>query len=91
MSAFAWNSSKNEVLKAECRVSFEEVIEHLAAGDLLDIVEHPHQEKYRGQRILIVRMHDDAWVVPFVEADAEIVLKTFIPSRKATRKYLRGG
>ena len=90
MPRFAWNSSKNEVLKAERGVSFEEVIEHLAAGDLLDNVEHPHQEKYRGQRILIVRMHDYAWLVPFVETGDEVFLKTIIPSRKATRDYLGG-
>lgn len=54
------------------------------------IVEHPHQEKYRGQRILIVRMHDYAWLVPFVETRDEVFLKTIIPSRKATRDYLGG-
>jgi hypothetical protein len=91
MSPFAWDSLKNEALKAERKVSFEEVIEHIASGDLLDVVEHPNQEKYRGQRILIVKMHAYAWLVPFVEAEGEVFLKTIIPSRKATRKYLGGG
>ncbi len=91
MTQFAWNSKKNDLLKAERDVSFEDVVQRIAVGDLLDVVEHPNQEKYHGQRILIVRMHAYAWLVPFVEADDEIFLKTIIPSRKATRKYLGGG
>jgi uncharacterized DUF497 family protein len=91
MTQFAWNSKKNDLLKAERGVSFEDVVQRIAVGDLLDVVEHPNQEKYRGQRILIVRMHAYAWLVPFVEAEGEVFLKTIIPSRKATRKYLGGG
>ena len=91
MSPFAWDSLKNEALKAERRISFEEVIDHIATGDLLDVVEHPNQKKYRGQRILIVKMHAYAWLVPLIETEGEIFLKMIIPSRKATRKYLGGG
>lgn len=61
---------------------------HIAIGDVLDIVEYPNPEKYKGQRIFIVKMRDYAWLVPFVESEDEIFLKTIIPSRKATRKYL---
>lgn len=89
MKAFAWNEEKNQQLKAKRGISFEEVIVHIAAGDLLDIVEHPHPEKYRGQRIFIVKIRDYVWLVPFVESENEIFLKTIIPSRKATKRYLR--
>ena len=58
--------------------------------DLLDIVEHPHQERYKGQKIFIVNINNYAYLVPFVESEREIFLKTIIPSRRATRKYLRG-
>jgi hypothetical protein len=88
---YVWNREKNQRLKAERNVSFEEVLIHVANGDVLDIVEHPNQEKYRGQRIFIVRIRDYAWLVPFVESETELFLKTIIPSRKATAKYLRGG
>jgi len=86
MKIYAWNEEKNKLLKAERGVSFEEVILHIATGDLLDIVEHPHVEKYKGQRIFIVKIHDYAWLVPFLESEEEIFLKTIIPSRKATKK-----
>ncbi len=88
MKTYVWNEEKNQRLKSERGVSFEEIIVHIAIGDVLDIVEHPNPEKYKGQRIFIVKMRDYAWLVPFVESEDEIFLKTIIPSRKATRKYL---
>lgn len=90
MKTYAWNEEKNQQLKTERGISFEEVLVHIAAGDLLDIVEHSHPEKYKGQRIFIVKMRDYVWLVPFVESEDEIFLKTIIPSRKATRRYLGG-
>ena len=88
MKAYAWNKEKNRLLKAERDVSFEQVVVYIAAGDLLDIVEHPNPDKYERQRVFIVKMHEYTWLVPFVETDDEIFLKTIIPSRKATKKYL---
>ncbi len=90
MKTYAWNAEKNRRLQKERGVSFEEALVHIAAGDLLDIVAHPDQEKYPGQRMFIIRMRDYVWLVPFVETESEIFLKTIIPSRKATRKYLGG-
>jgi len=88
VKTYVWNEEKNQRLKSERGVSFEEIIVHIAIGDVLDIVEHPNPEKYKGQRIFIVKMRDYAWLVPFAESEDEIFLKTIIPSRKATRKYL---
>ena len=90
MKYFSWNIEKNEQLKKERGISFEEVVFHIERGQLLDIVEHPNQEKYTGQRIFIVHINDYVYLVPFVEDEQEIFLKTIIPSRKATKKYLRG-
>jgi len=88
MKTYAWSEEKNQLLKAERNISFEEVITHIAVGDLLDIIKHTNPEKYKGQRIFIVKMRNYAWLVPFVETENEIFLKTIIPSRKATKKYL---
>jgi uncharacterized DUF497 family protein len=90
MKYFSWNNEKNERLKAERNISFEEVVFYIERGQLLDIVEHPNQEKYAGQRMFIVNINDYAYLVPFVEAEGEVFLKTIIPSRKATSNYLRG-
>lgn len=89
MKYYSWNGEKNRQLRAERQVSFEEVVFYIGRGQLLDVVEHPNQEKYEGQRIFIVNINDYAYLVPFVETEREIFLKTIIPSRKATKKYLR--
>jgi len=51
---------------------------------------HPNRDKYPNQRLFLVRIDDYAWLVPYVENDGEIFLKTIIPSRKATKKFLGG-
>jgi putative transposon-encoded protein len=88
MKHYAWNAEKNELLKKERGISFEDVVFHIGAGDIADIFEHPDQERYPGQRVLVVVVEDYAYLVPFVESDEEIFLKTIIPSRKATKQYV---
>jgi uncharacterized DUF497 family protein len=87
---FAWNEDKNRLLQTERGIAFEEVLAALASGALLDVVEHPNKDRYPNQRIFIVEMRAYAWLVPFVETENEIFMKTIIPSRKATRQYLGG-
>ena len=88
MKPINWNSDKNVQLKADRGVSFEEVLVAISHGALLDVVAHPNQERYPSQRIFIVRIRSYVFLVPFVETNEEIFLKTIIPSRRATRRYL---
>ena len=90
MKIFSWSRTKNHRLLEERGVSFERVLLRIEQGGLLDILRHPNPEKYPGQMMFIVEIDNYAWLVPFVESETEIFLKTAIPSRKATRKYLRG-
>lgn len=90
MKYFSWSAEKNELLREERQVSFEDVVFYIEQGFLLDILEHPNQEKYKGQKIFVLQMDDYVYLVPFLEDDHEIFLKTIIPSRKATKKYLKG-
>ena len=90
MKHYGWDPEKNEQLKKERDISFEEIIFHIANGDEVDIFEHPNQDRYAGQKISAVIVEDYVYLVPFVESDTEIFLKTIIPSRFATRKYLGG-
>jgi len=90
MKYFAWNDEKNEQLKRERGISFEEVVFHIERGDLFDVVEHPKQHRYRDWRMFIVNIEDYAYLVPFIETEVEVFLKTIIPSRKATTKHLKG-
>lgn len=90
MKRFIWDADKNERLKRERDVSFGNVVVAIAMGDLLDTLDHPNRTKYPNQRMYIVRIRDYAYLVPFVESENEIALKTIIPSRRATRIYLGG-
>ena len=90
MKYFSWDVEKNGRLKAGRGISFEEIVFHIERGDVLDILEHPNQDRYGGQRISVVNVGDYAYLIPFVETENEVVLKTIIPSRKATKKYLKG-
>ena len=81
---FAWDDAKNAKLKADRGIGFEEIVFHIERGDLLDILEHPNPERYLGQRIFIVKREDYVYLVPFVEDEHTVFLKTIIPSRKAT-------
>jgi uncharacterized DUF497 family protein len=88
MKTFAWNSEKNELLKRERGVSFEEVVLNIQLGFEVDVFEHPNQDRYPGQRISVVLIEGYAYLIPYVEDDDEIFLKTIIPSRKATKLYI---
>lgn len=90
MKTFAWNSEKNELLKTERGISFEEVVLNIQLGNEVDIFEHPNQERYPGQQISVVVIEGYVYLVPFVENEEEVFLKTIIPSRKATKQYLGG-
>ena len=81
MKPISWNAQKNAALKAERGISFEDVVFHLMAGDILDTVDHPNQERYPGQQIHVVAIEGYIYLVPFVESDEEVFLKTTIPSR----------
>ncbi len=88
MKHFAWNSEKNAQLIEERGISFERVVYHIERNEILDVIKHPNSSKYPNQRMFILNIGNYAYLVPFVETETEFFLKTIIPSRKATRKYL---
>jgi uncharacterized DUF497 family protein len=90
MKHINWDTDKSLVLKESRGIGFEDVIFYLGKGDLLDDYRHPNQRKYPGQRIMVVGINNYAYIVPYVENEDEIFLKTIIPSRRATEKYLGG-
>jgi uncharacterized DUF497 family protein len=88
MKLFDWDEVKNRKLRSTRGLSFEEVVVAIQNEGLLAELIHPNQKSYPGQRIFVVEMNAYAYLVPFVESSEYYVLKTIIPSRKATRDYL---
>ena len=88
MKPFRWAPDKNDLLKHERGVSFEEVTVAVQAGALLEIVPHPNPTKYPRQKIMVVEVAGYAYLVPFIEEKEHFFLKTIIPSPKATRDFV---
>ena len=88
MPEYTWDDAKNERLKRERGISFEDVVYHINHGDLLDDILHPNQERHPNQRLYIVRVGDYAYEVPFYRDGNVESLRTIYPSRKFTRDYL---
>ncbi|MBD3339002.1 MAG: toxin [Candidatus Lokiarchaeota archaeon] len=90
MKYLIWSKKKNEELKKRRNISFEVVSHLIETKQVLNIIKHPNEDRYPNQRIFVVEYHNYVYLVPFVEDDEHIFLKTIIPSRKATKKYLKG-
>ncbi len=86
MKYFNWNYEKNEKLIKERNVSFEMCLVKIENEDVLDILNNIN---YPNQKIFVLEIDDYVYLVPFVEGENEIFLKTIIPSRKFTKKYLK--
>lgn len=89
MKQYNWDEEKNMLLKKERGICFEDVLYYLENDMLLDRYDNPNQKKYPGQKLYVINIEGYAYIVPFVDSEEEIFLKTIIPSRKATKKYLR--
>jgi uncharacterized DUF497 family protein len=84
---YNWSAAKNEMLVRERGISFERIVFEISMGNEVAMVMHPNQDRYPGQMISVVEVDDYVYLVPFVETESEIFLKTIIPSRKATRQF----
>ena len=83
---YNWNTDKNQVLMKERGISFERIVFEISMGNEVAVFMHPNQDRYPGQMISMIEVDDYVFLVPFVETESEIFLKTIIPSRKATRQ-----
>ena len=87
MKRIRWNAEKNETLRRQRGVTFQEVVHHIENDNILDRRHHPNQARYPRQKVFVVDLGRCVYLVPFVENDDEIFLKTIIPSRKAKKEY----
>mgnify|MGYP002358935823 CR=1 FL=1 len=91
MKDFNWSADKNIILINERNISFEEIAIAIYENKIIDVYKHPNQDKYPNQKIYEIELNDYIYLVPFIENENEIFLKTIIPSRKATKLYFNGG
>jgi len=86
MAFYDWDKEKNEKLKIERNVSFEEVILAINNNNLLETIKNP-SSNFPDQMAFVVRINNYIYYIPFVKNDKGYFLKTIIPSRKALKKY----
>lgn len=80
-----WDKLKNEWLKTERNISFEEITEKIISGKIVDIVKNPSRE---DQKVFVINIHNYIYAVPFIMDDEDnIILKTAYPSRKLYSEY----
>lgn len=87
--AFEWSQEKNRKLIRERGISFEAVVLEIEAGRVIAVASG--KGKFRRQKQYILEVNDYIYVVPFVEDLQRVFLKTIIPSRKLTKRFLLGG
>ncbi len=84
-----FSQEKNALLKAERGVGFEDVLLAIELGNVLEDLAHPNAERYPDQSVLIIfiNIKNYVYIVPYVEDESTIFLKTIIPSRKMNTRY----
>jgi len=89
MKPIRYNKEKDAFLKKERKISFQEIANLIEKGKIIDIINHPNKKRYQKQKMFLVNWNNYVIMVPFVEENEFIFLKTIFPSRKYTKKYLK--
>ncbi|MFA5770496.1 MAG: toxin [Patescibacteria group bacterium] len=87
MKYLDWSLEKNEWLKKNRNIGFDEVVIALIEGGLLDTIDNP-SNNFPEQKAFVVKINNYIYYIPFVEDEEKFFLKTIIPSRKVLKKYL---
>ena len=86
---FDWDPEKNEWLKTERNISFEEIALLLSNSIIWKKTKHLNQKDYPHQEVFLVPIENYVYFVPYVVDGDTIFLKTAFPHRKATKDYLK--
>jgi uncharacterized DUF497 family protein len=89
---FDWDEDKNNLLKKERKISFEDILFALKNDKIIDIILSP-SPNHPDQKCFVIEIEKYAYIVPYVRDDAKgkTFLKTIYPSRKFTKLYLKKG
>lgn len=91
MKYVSWDPDKNEWLKMTRGISFEEIMDAIVEGKTIIIFRHKNIQIHPNQRLFVVNIDNYAYLIPFVEDDEKVFLKTIYPSRKYTKLYIEKG
>ena len=86
---FDWDNEKNKKSIRERNISFEAIVSLIESGNIIATV--TGKGKYARQKQFIIEMSKCIYILPFVEDEQKVFLKTIIRSRRLTKKFLSGG
>ena len=89
MKSYGFNKEKDKWLKAKRKIGFAEIIKEIQDERVLSYIDHPNKKKFPNQKIILVKLINYVYAIPYVETKDEVFLKTIYPSRKYTKKYLK--
>lgn len=84
-----FSQEKNLLLSETRGVNFEDVIKAITKKKILGNLSHHDQQKYKNQKILVIKINKYVYAVPYVidKKRKKIFLKTVYPSRVLNKKY----
>ncbi len=88
---FDYSELKDAKVREQRGVGFRDIIDAFNKGNVLDDIDHFNRSKYPNQRIMIVKIREKVYAVPYVKDSVRevIFLKTIYPSRKLKARYLK--
>jgi uncharacterized DUF497 family protein len=84
-----WSNEKNQLLKEQRNICFEDVEREILKGNILDLVPHFNKDKFPNQKIIVIKLNDYVHYVPYIlnKETNVLFLKTIVPSRKLNKFY----
>lgn len=89
MKPIRFNEEKDKLLRKKRQIGFDEIIKALKNKKAIKVIDNPNKKKFSNQRLLLISINNYVFVVPYVENEKEIFLKTIYPSRKYTKKFIK--
>lgn len=88
---FDYSLEKDSTLRQVRGIGFQDIVDAIKSGGLIDDKKNPNQRKYPGQKLFIVKIDTYVYIVPYVidRKRKAYFLKTLYPSRKFTKLYLK--
>jgi len=83
-----WDKEKNEKLKAERGISFEDIQKLIREDKIIVVISHYNLEKYPNQKVMVFRINNYIHLVPFyISEENNLILITIFASRKYNKIY----
>jgi len=88
MPEYFWDETKNSLLLQTRNIGFEDIVAAIHRKMVLADIPHPNHTRYPNQRIMVVKVRDYVYAVPYVIDNDNWFLKNIYPNRKYNKKYL---